>query len=166
MEDFVLKYRTKIRGSRPRIPAAGGETFVRTNPCAHQPNAGAPRFFCYGPGHTQAEQRWAHVRYTSRCHHSRHQQFIIIIIVIILRRIFCMILDHVVQFATDCKKYKWVMGFALGFGQFSKFHDLVEFVTSMLTYNLPPINYHNRNCTVFTKVNPRRSLWFSFHLFG
>ena len=31
------------------------------------------------------------------------------------------------------------MGFALGFGQFSKFRDLVEFVTSMLAYNLPQL---------------------------
>ena len=58
------------------------------------------------------------------------------------------------------------MGFALGFGQFSKFRDLVEFVTSTLAYNLPPINFHNGNCTVFTDVNPRRSLFLSFHLFG
>jgi len=42
MQDFVLKY-TKKSGSRdPRTPAAEGDTFVRTHPHAHLPDAGAP----------------------------------------------------------------------------------------------------------------------------
>jgi len=32
MQDFVLKIYKRFRGSRPRTPAAEGETFVRTHP--------------------------------------------------------------------------------------------------------------------------------------
>ena len=41
-QDFVLKYTKISRGRDPRTPAAEGETFVRTHPCAHLPDAGAP----------------------------------------------------------------------------------------------------------------------------
>jgi len=44
VQDFILKYTKKIRGSRPphRTPAAEGDTFVCTHPHAHLPDAGAP----------------------------------------------------------------------------------------------------------------------------
>ena len=40
MEDFVLKYTKKNPGVA--TPAAEGDTFVRTHPHAHLPDAGAP----------------------------------------------------------------------------------------------------------------------------
>jgi len=43
MQDSVLKiYKKKSGGRDPRTPAAKGESFVRTHPRAHLPDAGAP----------------------------------------------------------------------------------------------------------------------------
>ena len=42
MHDFVFKMYKKSGGCDPRTPAAEGETFVRTQPRAHLPDAGAP----------------------------------------------------------------------------------------------------------------------------
>jgi len=40
--DSVLKYTKKSWGRDPRTPAAEGDTYVRTHPHAHLPDAGAP----------------------------------------------------------------------------------------------------------------------------
>ena len=43
LQDFVLKYTKKFRGSRPPDPRGGkGIHFFRTHPHAHLPDAGAP----------------------------------------------------------------------------------------------------------------------------
>ena len=44
IQDFVLNIQKKsgVATRDPWTPAAGGETFVRTYPCAHPPNDGAP----------------------------------------------------------------------------------------------------------------------------
>jgi len=42
MQDFVFKIYKKYGGHDPRTPAPEGETFVRTHPRAHLPDAGAP----------------------------------------------------------------------------------------------------------------------------
>ena len=39
---FCIRNIQKKSGGRPRTPAAEVETFVRTHPCAHLPDAGAP----------------------------------------------------------------------------------------------------------------------------
>ena len=72
MQDFVLKIYKKIRGSRLPTPAAEWETFVRTHPCAHLPDAGAPpHLLGYGPDFCQ---NLAFVVLNKNCHKNRRHK--------------------------------------------------------------------------------------------